>query len=171
MPTSTSPPKYRTVVNSLVTLIRSHRLNYGQFNECCKLARAKASILNPRKGRILPQLLPTDALHRLYDTIDKAGNLQHQIMLRLLLYCGVRVSELVNIEVTHVNLALSQIFISQGKGAKDRVVLFPDSFRLVLRSHLEANPDNHYLFESSRKTKYTTRMVQKIVKQYARDAE
>jgi hypothetical protein len=28
--------------------------------------------------------------------------------------------------------------------------VFPESFRLVLKSHLKANPRNHYLFESRR---------------------
>jgi site-specific recombinase XerD len=63
-----------------------------------------------------------------------------------------------------------QIFIEQGKGSKDRYILFPESFRLILQSHLAANPKNRYLFESRQRRKYTARRVQQIVADYARAA-
>ena len=49
-----------------------------------------------------------------------------------------------------MDLGSCKVFIDQGKGAKDRYILFPASFRLVLKSHLQANPKNRYLFETSR---------------------
>ena len=59
-----------------------------------------------------------------------------------------------------------KIFNNHGKGNKDRYILFPRSFRLVLRSHLQANPKNSYLFESQRCTRFTPRRVQQIVQAY-----
>ena len=59
-----------------------------------------------------------------------------------------------------------KIFIAEGKGRKDRYILFPKSFRLVLRSYLRANPTNRYLFETTRYTPFTLRRVQQIVQQY-----
>ena len=41
-----------------------------------------------------------------------------------------------------------RIFVERGKGDKDRYILFPDSFRLALKSHLAANPDNVYTCSS-----------------------
>ena len=69
-------------------------------------------------------------------------------MLRLLFYTAVRVSELASIRVLDIDLDGCKIFIDQGKGAKDRYILFPESFRLTLRTYLAANPENRYLFES-----------------------
>ena len=63
-----------------------------------------------------------------------------------------------------------KIFIAEGKGRKDRYILFPKSFRLVLRSHLRANPQNRYLFETTRYTPFTPRRVQQIVQQYREEA-
>jgi integrase/recombinase XerD len=87
-------------------------------------------------------------------------------MLKLLFYTAVRVSELVRIEVGDVDLNRSKIFTERGKGGKDRYILFPAAFRLVLKSHLEAHPDNRYLFETQRYGPFTPRRVQQIVQAY-----
>ncbi len=91
-------------------------------------------------------------------------------MLKLLFYTAVRVSELVQIEVADVDLEHSKIFIRRGKGQKDRYILFPRSFRLVLKTHLGAHPGNRFLFESRRFGPYTTRRVQQIVQLYREQA-
>jgi integrase/recombinase XerD len=59
-----------------------------------------------------------------------------------------------------------KIFINQGKGSKDRYILFPSSFRLALKSYLDARTDNEYLFESRLNQSYTTRRIQQIVRDY-----
>src|ERR1019366_2944123 len=59
-----------------------------------------------------------------------------------------------------------KIFINRGKGAKDRYILFPARFRLVLKSHLHATPRNRYLFETRRFGPFTTRRIQQIVQGY-----
>jgi site-specific recombinase XerD len=95
---------------------------------------------------------------------------QHEIMLKFLFYTAVRVSELVGIRVENVDLEQCKVFIGQGKGAKDRYILFPSSFRLVLKSHLQAHPHNRYLFESQRNTRFTARRIQQLVQGYRRRA-
>src|SRR5262249_5385745 len=85
-------------------------------------------------------------------------------------YTAVRVSELVSIRIEDLDLDAGKIFIDQGKGDKDRYILFPESFRLILKAYLAANPDNEYLFESRHRRHYSTRRVQQIVQDYAREA-
>ena len=91
-------------------------------------------------------------------------------MLKFLFYTAVRVSELVGIRVENVDLEQCKVFIGQGKGAKDRYILFPSSFRLVLKRHLQAHPLNRYLFESQRNTRFTARRIQQLVQGYRRRA-
>ena len=50
--------------------------------------------------------------------MDAAEDVQHALMLRLLFYTGVRVSELCSIEVADVDLENCKVFINQGKGAR-----------------------------------------------------
>src|SRR5262249_52029670 len=129
-------------------------------------ARRKLGLRKPKKERKLPQLLPEADLQRFFRVLQECGDLQHEIMLKLLFYTAVRVSELVGIRVEDVDTQQCKIFINRGKGSKDRYLLFPKGFRLVLRTHLKANPKNHYLFESRRCTPFTPRRVQQIVQGY-----
>ena len=112
-------------------------------------------------------MLSSDDFRRFYEIVDRADDVQHSLMLRLLFYTGVRVSELCGIEVAQVDLEQCKIFIEQGKGAKDRYVLFGKSFATALRTHIAAHPDSRWLFQTRRNTKYSTRRVQQIVSQYA----
>src|SRR6516165_8192926 len=91
-------------------------------------------------------------------------------MLKFLFFTAVRVSELVKIKVGDVDLGSCKVFIDRGKGAKDRYILFPAGFRLVLKSHLHANPQNRYLFETRLFGPFTARRIQQIVQKYREQA-
>ncbi|HJY84393.1 MAG TPA: tyrosine-type recombinase/integrase [Candidatus Binatia bacterium] len=158
------------LVAQLVRLARKERLDYAAFLYVCQQARRKLGLHKPPRERKLPQLLPETELKKFFRVLERCGNLQHEIMLKLLFYTAVRVSELVRIKVSEVDFAQCKIFIIQGKGAKDRYILFPARFRLVLQSHLRATPKNRYLFETTRYTPFTPRRVQQIVKHYRQQA-
>jgi integrase/recombinase XerD len=154
------------VVAHIVRLARKERLSYADFVYVCQQARKKLGLRKPRTERKLPQLLPEADAQRFFRIIQECGDLQHEIMLKLLFYTAGRVSELTNIRVEDMDSDGCKIFINQGKGAKDRYILFPASFRLGLKSHLRANPKNRYLFESQRCTPFTPRRIQQIVQRY-----
>jgi integrase/recombinase XerD len=159
-----------TAVSQIIRIARKARLTYSDFAYVCQQARKKLGLRKPRTDRKLPQLLPENALKQFFRVIEKCGNLQHEIMLKLLFYTAVRVSELASIRVGDVDHVQCKIFINQGKGSKDRYILFPESFRLVLRTYLQSNPDNRYLFESQRCTPFTPRRIQQIVQDYRKEA-
>ena len=127
-------------------------------------------VSSPQKDRRLPQLLAESELKRFFRAIQDTGDVQQEILMALLFYTAVRVSELVHIKVTDVDLDGCKMFINRGKGAKDRYILFPASFRLVLKSHLEKKTDHRYLFESRRFGPFTTRRIQQIVQHYREKA-
>lgn len=129
-------------------------------------ARKKLGLRRGRKERRLPQLLPGTDLKGFFRAIQDCGDVHHEIVLKQLCYTAVRVSELVHIEVGDVDLETCKIFINRGKGAKDRYILFPASFRLVLKNHLHAAPRNRYLFETRWFGPFTRRRIQQIVQGY-----
>ena len=152
----------------IVRAARRARLDYPGFLYACQQARRKLKLMRPKREHKLPHLLPASALKRFFQVIQNCGDVQHEILLKLLFYTAVRVQELVRIRIDDVDLEQCRIFIQQGKGPKDRYILFPASFRLVLRlrSHLKSHPENRYLFETTRCGPFTTRRIQQIVQSY-----
>ena len=91
---------------------------------------ARSATLRPaKKPKKLPRVLTADQFRPFYKAVDHADDVQHALMLRFLFYTGVRVSELCGIEVSHVDLENCKVFIDQGKGSKDRYVLFGNRLR------------------------------------------
>ncbi|MFS1513019.1 hypothetical protein VQL36_11370 [Chengkuizengella sp. SCS-71B] len=62
-----------------------------------------------------------------------------------------------------------QMRINQGKGKKDRMVPFPESFKELLALHCDNMKHKNavYLFESSWDKKYTDRGIRKILAKYS----
>jgi integrase/recombinase XerC len=81
----------------------------------------------------------------------------------------MRNAELVQLRPSDIDLQTCQVRITQGKGHKDRYVLFPSGFRGELAQYLEGQRRQSaiYLFESNRCRPYSTRRLRQIVKQYA----
>ncbi len=73
-------------------------------------------------------------------------------------------------KVKDIDLENCKIRINDGKGGKDRYVLFGKSFSTALRTHLASHKSNRWLFQTRRSSKYSTRRIQQIVKQYADQA-
>jgi integrase/recombinase XerD len=158
------------LVNQIARIVRKAGLDYDGWRYVTKRVRLECELKPKKKGRKLPNVLTTDEFERFYKAVDQADDVQHALMLRLLFFTGVRVSELCNIEVTDVDLTAHKIRINSGKGAKDRYVLFNRQFSTALKTHMAANPTNRWLFQTRRNSKFTTRRVQQIVKKYAEEA-
>jgi site-specific recombinase XerD len=151
----------------IVNLIRRHRLSYDALRQATHAARKHLGLKPPTGGRHLPKLLSDVALKAYFKAVDSTDNLQHQILLRILLYTGVRVAELCAIRMVDVDLAAGKVFVESGKGDKDRYILFPDAFRLPLKAYVQSRPENEYLFESQLHRPFSVRRVQQIVVEYA----
>lgn len=98
---------------------------------------------NPKLGRPLPDSLTETEVERLLaapDTSTPIG-LRDRTMLELLYACGLRVSELVNLEVTDVNLRQGVVRVI-GKGSKERLVpMGEEAIRWLTRFMREARAD------------------------------
>jgi site-specific recombinase XerD len=154
-------------VKKIVRVVRQHRLSYDAFIAVCQQVRLKLKMEKPKKERKLPELLSLTELKKFFKTVQKCGDTQHELMLKLMLYTAVRVSELVNMRVRDVDLDGCKIFIDNGKGRKDRYILFPADFRLALQSYMDAHQANAFLFESRLKQPFTPRRIQQIMRRYA----
>ncbi len=158
------------LVARLARFVRKAGLTYEDWRYVARRVRQKCDLHPAAKPKKLPRVLTADQFRKFYKTVDAADDVQHALMLRLLFYTGVRVSELCGIEVADVDLENCKIFVSQGKGSKDRDVLFGKSFATALRTHIAAHPTNRWLFQTRRCGRFSTRRVQQVVKLYAERA-
>jgi integrase len=113
------------LVRAIANAVRRARLDYEGFRRVSVLVRKELGLRRPPRSRRLPRILPEASLKKFYEVIDQAGDLVHQIMLRLLFYTAVRVSELAAIKVEDVDLDGCKVFIELGKGKMDRYIPLP----------------------------------------------
>lgn len=158
------------VVAQVARIVRKAGLDYEGWRYIAKKVRQVCELRPHRKGRRLPRVLSALEFRRFYQIVDRADDVQHSLMLRLLFFTAVRVAELCRIEVADVDLECCKIFVRQGKGSKDRYVLFGKGVATALRTHIAAHKHNRYLFQTRRATRYSTRRVEQIVKKYAEEA-
>jgi integrase/recombinase XerD len=164
------PPK--AMAKKLVRVLRTQHPDYHYLKKVFQHTRALLAINTAPLAKRLPVLLTDAELVAFYNAIWQARQLTHAVMLKLLLFTGMRNAELVHLRPTDIDLQTCQVRITQGKGRKDRSVLFPTSFRGELAQYL-ARQDQHgatYLFESNRCQPYSTRRLRQIVKEYAQTA-
>lgn len=122
--------------------------------------------------RALPEIPTEDDIRRFYQAVWNCRNFADMVLIKILFYTGVRVSELVSIRLGEVEVERCQIRIMQGKGSKDRQVPFPYTFHELLTLHMGQmrTKGAGYLFESLRKHRYTDRGVRKMLARYATSA-
>ena len=97
----------------------------------------------PRKERSLPSVLSDQEVQRL---IESGSSLKHQVFMLLLYTTGLRLSEALGLELSHIDSQRGQIRVVKGKGAKDRYVSFPSSILEILRSYYRSYRPVRYLF-------------------------
>ena len=110
----------------------------------------------------LPEVLNKSEVKKL---IEFTQNKIHRLIIQLLYSGGLRVSELINLKPQDIDIERKIIVVRQGKGAKDRITLFPDSLKEDILRHLLKNSPKNYLFESNRKKKYSKRTIEEVVSQ------
>jgi integrase/recombinase XerD len=128
---------------------------------------------SPQKWRALPKYLSQEEVERLLgqpDTERPAG-LRDKAMLELLYATGLRVSELLRVQLSDLNLEIGYL-ICLGKGGKERVIPIGDEARSWItryiregRNLLMKRPQD-WLFMNQRGNAMTRQGFWKIIKAY-----
>lgn len=165
-----TPPKKKA--KEVAKLLRAEQPDYPYLKSVFRALREELEIAIPRKEVRLPEIPTEGEMRHFYQAIWNCRNFADMVLIKILFYTGVRVSELIAIHLDEVDVEHCQIRITQGKGSKDRQVPFPYSFRELLALHMNQMKEKGaiYLFESARKHKYTDRGVRKMLARYAAQA-
>lgn len=117
-----------------------------------------------RRTFALPNCLNIDEVKRI---IDGTENIKHRCMIKMLYGSGLRLSELINLEIADIDSARMLIRIVKSKGNKDRVVTLPESILTDLRTCYILHKPDVYLFEGQWGGPYSAKSVQMVVKNAA----
>ena len=167
MTTTRTPAKKKA--RELVKYLRKEHPDYAYLKEVFRQLRVELEITIPGPRRRLPNVPTDEEIRRYYEVVWQTRKVADLVLIKTLLYTGVRVSELIAIKLSHVDLDRCQMRINAGKGNKDRVVPFPPAFKETLALHMAGmiSKGATYLFESSWKRKYSDRGVRKMLARYA----
>lgn len=121
---------------------------------------------SPKLPKKLPRYLTLDESVRLLNAVDGEFAVRDYAIITLFLNCGMRLSELVGINMHDIQE--NSIFI-RGKGNKERKVYLNDACISAIKDYLEVRPrdgviDRDALFLSKRKIRISNNMVYKMVK-------
>ena len=119
-------------------------------------------IERPRREHKLPNVLSKEEVKAILVALK---NQKHKSMLSLIYACGLRRSELLNLELTDVQSDRKILLIRQSKGKKDRIVPLSEKILEMLRSYyLEYRPKK-WLFEGQNPlTQYSERSLEQVLK-------
>ena len=92
-------------------------------------------------------------------------------MLKLCYGMGLRVSEIVNLKIQHIDSKNMQVFIERAKGKKDRYVNLPETILEQLRMYFKEYKPKEYLFEGQYGGQYSARSVQLVFKNAMKGAK
>lgn len=125
-------------------------------------------ITRPRKQQTVIELLEDDEIQKLFDVCK---NIKHTCIIGLL-YCGLRISELIDLKIEDINSKRMLIIVQHGKGNKYREVPLPQMLLIRLREYYKKENPKVYLFNGESKTslKYSDSSVRQFLKKYAKDA-
>jgi integrase/recombinase XerD len=154
MTAATGPAKRapaRKKAAQLAKYLRGERPDYTYLKEVFRHLRAELGVEVQREPKRLPYVPTDQEVRNYYEAVWQARRSDDIVMIKTLLYTGVRVSELVAIRLADVDLDACRIRVNLGKGSKDRVVPFPPTFRETLGLHISQMRSRKatHLFESS----------------------
>jgi integrase/recombinase XerD len=157
----------------LAGLFQDEDPDYAYLKAVFRALRIELGIQIPEANRPNQMGLMATEVQRYYDTVWQSRNLQERLLIKILLYTGIRVRDLISIQLCDVDTQRCQIRLSSETDQDGKVINLPEDFQAELAQHLEATKAKQavYLFESSWKRPYSDRGIRKILTRYAQAAQ
>ena len=135
-----------------------------------------SKIDSPKLGSSLPKILSEEDVNKLINAPDTKNSigLRDRAMLEILYACGLRISELITLNVLNLNSRQGLVSV-MGKGEKERLVPMgeealervSDYLAYGRNQFLKENQSSSFLFLSKRGTRMTRQAFWYRIKQYA----
>ena len=126
----------------------------------------RLNLPKPKRNKKIPEVLTKEEVSKMIDSIN---NIKHKLIIKILYGCGLRVSEIVNLNKKDLNFSEKLAHVKLSKGKKDRFVKIPDSILDNLRDYCSLTTEE-MVFSSNRGGRLTKKTIGKIVENAANKA-
>lgn len=142
---------------SALKILVVHVLNKEWDFEMIPRPRGKVSVPTVLSGRQVESM------------INKTSNFKHKTIILLLYSTGLRISELIALDKSHLLLDRKQLKVQKGKGGKDRIVAIPSTTIKVLKDYLQLYKPKNILFKGfEHGSRYSSSSIRKIIDRAAK---
>ena len=129
-------------------LLKKKLIRYSPFSE----------VISPKQEKYLPASMSESEVEKLLNSPDASKDIEQRdkAMIEMLYATGMRISELVNLKITDIDMNRSVIKV-MGKGSKERLIPFGESASEALFNYLKTRKDSSSkeVFISNRGRKIT----------------
>jgi integrase/recombinase XerC len=162
----------RTVARKLASLRSFFKFLY---REGYIKTNPASSVATPKLDKKLPLFLDTDEVVKLIEAPNEkdAAGLRDRAILETLYSTGMRVSELVRLNIENIDF-ISGVVKVFGKGKKERLAPIGDKALRAIRNYLDRRgaelTDKKVIFLNKNGTRLTDRSVRRVVEKYIKRA-
>ncbi|WP_047416518.1 tyrosine-type recombinase/integrase [Cellulophaga sp. Hel_I_12] len=122
----------------------------------------------PKKSRLLPTILSNEEI---ISILRCTKNLKHRAIIAMIYSAGLRISELLNLKLNHIDIQRRQIMVKDSKGRKDRNVILAQSCIPLILNYLDTYKPNLYFTEGKPSEKYSAESVRAFLKRSCKIAK
>jgi len=166
----------QTVSQNYIYLVTVVVKKFLEFNKLYFLD----DIESPKRTKSLPKSLNEKEVKDLINSVKWDSNsnskktiefkIRDKLILTILYSAGLRISELINLKINDIDFD-ERIMRIRGKGDKDRVVLFDDKSKNLIKEYLSIRENNsEYLILNRFNKPISARYIQTMIKKYGEKA-
>jgi site-specific recombinase XerD len=125
------------------------------------------SLPQPSKSKFLPTVLSKEEI---IEVIRNTRNIKHRTIIALIYSAGLRVGEVIDLELRNIDIDRMQLYIKSAKGRKDRVIFIAKSFIPLYYNYQMTYRPSKYFIEGPNGGKYTAGSIRKFLKRACKNA-
>ena len=160
----------RDILNSIVKIIQTKNYSASSqkqligslslFYKELQKRNINFSIIYPtQKTDYLPTVFSKNETKNIINSII---NIKHKAIISTIYGLGLRISELIDLEIKDIDSDRMLVYIKDSKGSKDRIVMLPQKLLILLRTYFINFKPKKYLFEGQKQKKYSASSVRKV---------
>ena len=124
-------------------------------------------LVRPKKEKKLPLVLSKEEI---IDLIRATKNIKHRAALTMIYAAGLRIGELLSLQLADIDIDRRQITIRNGKGRKDRYVMLSNGYLPLLANYLSTYQPKLYFIEGQKGGKYSAESIRAVLKRSCKAA-